>query len=178
VANPPNLSQLEDAKKSIEYMMKRGGFVEYTKRQFAAAMGWYKGTGKDDPDRARVERMCNLTRDQDQWGWVSELLGGFAISYAPQQGGMILVDESGEIPLDHMWHQILGDLQLQHKAQTMNKRRLPTWRKAGSQSANNDNLELARLCWQAENEIEHTGFVTETTYVNLIKSLRALGFME
>lgn len=154
--------------------MSRGGFYEGSKNNFAFVMEWVDRAGK--ADRARVEGMCNLTRDQDQWDWVKSSLSGFRVSYAPSQGGMTLIDPEGELPLDHMYHVLAGDLQRQQSARTTNLRRIPTWKEVGQRAAAAGDMDLARLWWQGENEIETTGFVSGTVSGKIMQALAARGF--
>lgn len=159
-------SQLQtvlDAERAIHFLIDRGNFWSGTKEQFAFAMEWVKADGS--ADRRRVENVCNLTRDQDDLSdWIGKTLGGFLIAYAPSDGGMTLVDPSAsEMPLDHFVHVLAGDVQRQKQHKTENRRRIPTWTKAGQAAMNGGDAELARLCWQAENEVNSAGFVSDTT---------------
>lgn len=175
----PSLSKLGDALLAIDYLMAQGGFVECSKAEFAWTMGWTLGTGRDEkPDRRRVEDVCNLTRDQELFPEYGAALGGFVIAYAPSQGGMSLVDPTGEIPLHHLVHILLGDMQKQQAAKTINRRRQPTWRTAGDSATVNGDVELARLFYQAENEIATTGFVSDSVVGSCFKVARSRGLFE
>jgi hypothetical protein len=173
-----NLTVLQKAIDAIEYLMQHGGFTDCTKAQFALKMGWVLRLRNDEPDRRLVEDVCNLTRDQDQYPVAAETLGGYVISYAPSRGGMLLIDPTGEQPLHHQLHMLTGDLQKQQMIKTMNRRRLPTWKAAGEAASNTDDRELARLLWQAENEISSTGFVSDSLIAQFFQAMRTRSVLE
>jgi hypothetical protein len=161
------------AMQAIEKLMDSGGFISDTKAQFALRMGWtIPNGGKDEPDRRRVENICNLTRDQHEWPEIADMLGGYVIAYAPNQGGMSLIDPTGDMPLDHLTHILLGDLQKQQGIKTINRRRLPTWKTAGESAAAQGDNEMARLFWQAEGEINKAGFVSDSVIGDIFKAAR------
>lgn len=170
------------AQEAIEFLMDRGGFFPYSKNQFALVMGERFGRAwlmmDDGPDRRLVEDVCNLTRDQFQDPMVELVLGGYVVSYSPSQGGMTLVDPTGEQPLDHLVHMLTGDLQRDQAIRTQLRRRLPTWKTAGANAAKNDDNELARLCWQIESEIDGTGHVSETLQAQWFQMMRVRGLFE
>jgi hypothetical protein len=161
-----NLTLVLRAREAIEFLVAEGQDYYWagSKAAFAAALGWFRADG-ETPDRRLVEDVCNLTRDQEGLSpMLQEELAGFVISYAPSVGGMTLLDPgASDMPLHHYAHILVGDMQRQQQALTTNRRRLPTWKKAGAIAANGDDHELARLFWQGENEISRTGFVTEST---------------
>lgn len=158
---------------AVERLMESGGFLPDTKAQFALRMGWVlPRDGKDEPDRRRVENICNLTRDQHEWPEIADQLGGYVIAYSPNQGGMLLVDPTGEQPLDHLTQMLMGDLQKQQGIKTINRRRLPTWKTAGDAASALGDNEMARLFWQAEGEINKTGFVSDSVIGDIFKAAR------
>jgi hypothetical protein len=173
---PRSVRTLLDAEKARDFLIDRGGFWAGTKAQFAFAMDWV--TRENDPDRRRVEEVCNLTRDQEHLApHVQETIGGFVIAYSPSQGGMVLIDPAGDdMPVEHYMHILAGDIARQQQHKTENRRRLPTWKKAGQAAANSGDHELARLCWQAEHEIDKTGFTSDTLHSDYFKVLIARGF--
>lgn len=166
-----NLALVLKAERAILWLVDHGSFWSGSKEQFAIVMDWNKPDGT--PDRRQVEDVCNLTRDQEHLAeWVQQTLGGMEIAYSPSDGGMVLVDPgASELPLLHYAHVLAGDMARQRQTQTENRRRLPTWRKTGSIAANGGDHELARLCWQAEDEIKHTGFIQEGTTAKLFQVL-------
>jgi hypothetical protein len=172
---PSSMVLVLKARDAIDFLIDRDGFWEGPKADFAKEMGWLKRNGY--PDRHLVEEVCNLTRDQERKPkYVRDQLAGFVVAYSPSQGGMTLIDpESGEMPLQHYVHILVGDMQRQRQHMTENRRRLPTWKTAGKVAANGNDQELARLCWQAENEIDKSGFVDESTISDMFKVFRSRG---
>ncbi|MGH8872583.1 MAG: hypothetical protein ACRDWS_11460 [Acidimicrobiia bacterium] len=145
-------------------------------------MGWTKGTGREEkPDRLRVERACNLTRDQDtfpeEYG-IQDTLGGYVVAYAPNTGGMTLLGEGVDIDGRMYVHVLTGDLQKQQAMKTMNRRRLPMWRKVGEAFAANGDIEMSRLFFQAEDQIEREGAVDDPTVAKIFSTLVAHGIVE
>lgn len=174
---PSSMALVLKAREAIDYLIGRDGFWEGSKGAFAEEMGWLKRDGH--PDRSLVEAVCNLTRDQERSPqYVRDQLAGFVVAYSPSQGGMTLIDpESGEMPLQHYVHILVGDMQRQRQHMTENRRRLPTWKTAGKVAANGNDQALARLCWQAENEIDRSGFVDEHTVSEMFKVFRSRGLV-
>jgi hypothetical protein len=174
---PSSMALVLKAKDTIDFLMARDGFWEGSKAAFAEEMGWFRRDGA--PDREMVEAVCNLTRDQDQQPqYAQDQLAGFIVAYSPSQGGMTLLDpESGEMPLQHYVHILAGDMQRQRQHMTENRRRLPTWKTAGRIAANGKDQDLARLCWQAENEIDRSGFVDDHTVSEMFKVFRTRGLV-
>ncbi len=158
-----DLTALERAVKAIEELIACHGFWEGTKDQFAIKMGW--------PGRRAVEDVQRVTQDQDHHPAALELLGGFRISYAPSKGGMLLLAPDGDLPLAHHLHFLAGDLQRQQAEKTVLRRRIPNWKTAGDQAANEGLIELARICWQATNELERQGFVTDHLVAEFFKAI-------
>jgi hypothetical protein len=164
------------AQKAIDVLMDHGGYVSDTKAQFALRMGWVKaGVGRiDEPDRQLVEDVCTLTRElaasPDSWPAAADLLAGYVIAYSPNAGGMTLIDPTGDDPLHHLTHILLGDLQKQKGMKTTNRRRLPMWEAAADNALANGDTELGRLLDRAAQEIKKTGFVEDQT-VNGIYSV-------
>lgn len=174
----PNLSILGCALQAINYLMEHDGFVECSKAEFAWKMGWIIGEGRDEkPNRRLVEDVCNLTRDQELFPEYQEALQGFVIAYAPSEGGMSLVDPTGDIPLHLLTHLLLGDLQKQQAMKTMNRRRLSMWRAAGDSATFGGDGELSRLFHQAENEINLQGFVSDSVTGSLFKVAATRGLI-
>lgn len=157
------------AQKAIDALMEHGGFIADSKAQFALRMGWVKPGvgGVDEPDRRLVEDVCNLTRDlahdPQAWPEAADLLAGYVIAYAPNSGGMTLIDPDGDQPLHHLTHILLGDLQKQQQIKTINRRRLPSWSAAAQNAFNAGDFDLARLFSQSEDQIKRIGFVEDQT---------------
>jgi hypothetical protein len=169
----PNLSTIADAKRMIDDLIDRGGFVEYNKKQYAVVMDWYL---HGEPDVARVQRACNCTRDQLRDPELAEAFAGFVVAYSPVQGGMTLIDPTGDLPLDHGLHVCLGDVRAQQQSKTQNQRRLPTWKQMGAQAMSQHEPDIARVCWQIEGEISSTGFASNTSVAEFMKLCRLRGF--
>lgn len=173
----PSDGLVRAAQKAIEYLIDHDGFVECTKQQFGLIMGWHFRDGNRDKGNERyVQDVCNVTRDQDKWPEVAEALGGYVVSYAPNKGGLSLVDPTGELPLEHLVHILVGDIQKQQGIKTTNRRRLPTWKALGSSAFNAGDQELSRLAFQAEQDIDSTGFVGESLVVALHKVVASRGY--
>jgi hypothetical protein len=168
-----------DALRAVEVLIENGGFVPDTKEQFAMRCDWTKpGTGGVDvPNARRVADVAAFLKDTAGKG--DEAFGGMTVGYSPTAGGMMLIDPGGgdAMPLDHVAHMVLGDAQRQTQHKTENRRRLPVWQQAGRAFAATGDVDMARLCWRAENEVEQTGFVSATTNADLWKACRSRGFV-
>jgi len=166
-----SLDMLNRAQDAIAYLMENGNFAAVTKSQFALVLGWVKpGTnGHDLPHTRWVDEACNATRD------MPEFFAGFVIAYSSIQGGMVLVDPDGELSIHGMLKLISGDMHKQHMCQTVNRRRLPTWNSLGRQLSGQGDVDGSRLAFQAENEIDQNGFVSQSTWGNFVKHARARG---
>lgn len=176
----PTLTDLSDARVAIEYLIAHDSFVACSKEEFALILGWTKGVGREEkPDRLRVERVCNLTRDQDSYPEeYTSALGGYVIAYAPSSGGMTLLGDGVEIDGRMYVHLLTGDLQKQQSSKTINRRRLPTWRKVGEAFAASGDVELSRLFFQAEDQIDRSGVVDDSTVGRIFSTLVAQGVIE
>lgn len=174
------VSLLPFAQAAVQELISCNSFFNGTKNEFALRMGWVKPNGAiDEPDRRRVEDVCNLTRDQDDLpSFVAEALGGFVITYAPNQGGMLLIDPSGDMPFQHLAHMLFGDLQKQQNIKTINRRRQPDWKKAGNAAMNSGDGEMAQLFWVAADQIDRTGFVSDSTLANIFKTAHVRGLLQ
>jgi hypothetical protein len=165
------------AQKAVEELIGHGGYIPDTKAQFALRMGWVKrGSGAvDEPDVRLVENICNLTRDlahdPESWPTGAELLAGYVIAYAPNKGGMTLIDPtSGDVPLAHMAHVLAGDIQKQKSVQTIHRRRQPTWAAAAAAAFSGGDIDLGRALDRGHDEIVKSGMLTDQT-ANLIYRL-------
>ena len=175
----PSLQLIRDAKVAVEYLIDQGGFTACTKEEFALKMGWTIGLGRDErADRRRVEDICNLTRDQDEWPEAAGVLGGYVIAYAPSEGGMSLLGDGVDIDARMYVHLLTGDLQKQEMTKTMNRRRQPMWRKVAEAFAGHGEVALARLFFQAEDQIKGQGVVNSDLVGEIYKSLIASGHLE
>ncbi len=174
----PSDGRIKDALDAIDYLMDRGGFSDLTKEQMAVALDWYDQFERTKPNRRRVEQVCNLTRDQHNWEYVSEILGGMVVAYSPSDGGMTLIQPDGERPLTHMLHVLRGDLHKAQSCMTMNRRREATWYACGCKCVAQGDADLAKLFFQAQGEIHANGFVSETTSRDLFVGLRTRGLLE
>lgn len=171
----PSLQAIQRAKDAIEVLIDCHYIWPGTKEQFAIKMGWFD---KDlNPNREMVAEVCNMTRDQDEWPEVKAELGGMRIAYAPSEGGMVLMDLSGDMPLTHQVHFLIGDAQRQQQHKTENRRRLPSWEAAGNSAVMMQDRELAQLFFNGKNEIERSGFITDLTAQKLFQALAARGML-
>lgn len=170
----------ERAREAIDYLMGENGHTTLTKSDFAVVMAtrhgrvWLKGDGTGN--RRLVEDVCNLTRDQADDEYASAICCGFVVSYAPNLGGMTLLDPSGEMALDHMLHMLSGDIQVQQKAKTTNRRRVSYWNAAGHQAFNSDEHELGRVAFQIEREIDATGMASDSLVAEFLRLISDRGF--
>jgi len=69
-----------------------------------------------------------------------------------------------------------GDMTRDRQHRTENRRRRHVWAKAAQQAHESGDLELARLLNYAENEINSTGFVAESTARQLEMVISSRGF--
>jgi hypothetical protein len=157
VAVPSSVALAYRARDAVEKLLDHDGKFSGTKNDFALAMDWVRPDGK--PIRDWVEGVCTYTRDHPD----DPLTGGYVISYAPTKGGMVLWTGEEEVPLDHYIHMFQGDMTRDNQHRTENRRRRHVWSKAAQQAHESGDLELARLLNYAENEINSTGFVAEST---------------
>jgi hypothetical protein len=162
---------------AISVLDDAGGFLPDTKAQFAFRLGWLieRPGSTDDANVRRVEDVCNLTRDLAYER--DELLCLNVIEYAPGMGGMHLTDPTKGVETAHLLHALVGDLQRQQQAVTQNRRRQPMWEQAGNGFANEGEMEMARLMWEACHEIKTTGFVNTSTMGQVFKHARERGLL-
>ena len=175
-----NLTTAQFAHEAIECLIDNGGFVDDNKKQFALRLGWVlpgSPGGIDVPNVRLVQDVCNLTRDQDEWEPIKLSLGGFVITYSPSRGGMLLIDPSGEMPLLHIVHMLIGDLQRQNGIKTQHRRRVPYWKAAGDGAVQTGDHDMARVFFQGEGEIKSTGFVSDSTIGALFELARSRGLL-
>lgn len=173
------LSLYQRCQEAIDFLIECNGHTTLTKAEFATAMAarcgrrWLKVDGSGN--RKMVEDVMNITRDQDLDPTARALFSGYVVAYAPNLGGMTLVDPSGELALDHQLHILNGDLQRQQTVKTTNRRRLSYWRAAAENAMKTSDYELARLLSHVENEIDASGFVSDNLVADYMKALTARG---
>ena len=172
----PSIQQIQRANQAIETLIDCHYKWNGTKEQFAIKMGWYEGPDHH-PSRRMVEEACTITRDQNDWPDIRADLGGLIIAYAPEEGGMILIDWSGDMPLEHQVHFLIGDAQRQQQHKTENRRRIPTWEAAGNAAVMMNDPELAQLFFAGKNEVERSGFITDLTSRKLFQAIAARGWL-
>lgn len=171
----PSLQAIQRAKQAVETLIDCRYKWNGTKEQFAIKMGWYDSDLR--PSRRMVEEACNISRSQADWPDVRAELGGLVIAYAPNEGGMILMDWSGEMPLEHQVHFLVGDAQRQQQHKTENRRRLPAWEAAGNSAVMMNDRELSQLFFSGKNEVERTGFISDLTHQRLMQALASRGWL-
>lgn len=161
-------------------LIEEDGFVDCTKNEFAELMyertrrpQWLKKDGS--PNRSLVEDVCNLTRDQDAWPEVATELSGYRVVYAPSKGGMVLIGADGEMKLEHLVRMLWGDARRQQEAKTVGRRRVSSWRTAAQMASRSGDLDLGLLMAQMENEVNTTGFVSDSLYTEFEAALRKRG---
>jgi hypothetical protein len=157
ISVPSSVALAFRARDAVEFLIDHQTYYPGTKNDFAMAMGWVRPDGR--PLRDWVEGICTYTRDHPD----DELTGGYVISYAPTRGGMVLWTGEDDAPLDHYVHMFQGDMTRDKQHRIENRRRKHIWAKAAQQAHESGDLELARLLNYAENEINSTGFVAEST---------------
>jgi hypothetical protein len=169
-------SEVTAALSAVEKITEYDGLYPNSKREFAIEMGWR--TSKGRPDVKKVERVCNLTRDQGEApDHVRELLAGAVIAYAPTRGGMTCWIPTAQAHPQHWVHSFEGDLQRQQQYRTENRRRLEDWRAFADAAWLEKDEELLRLVIEARHETDRSGFVSETTNGNLFKCFRSRGWL-
>lgn len=168
------------AEEAIQFLMDNDGFVPLSKREFAEKMYaatdsrmWLTSSG--EPNRKIVEEVCNLTRDQHAWPEVAEALQGYMITYAPQSGGATLIGSAGEMKLDHHLHMLAGDITRQQATKTTNRRRVASWETAARQALRAGDHDLGLILGQIKNEIDMTGFVSDSLVAEFISMLVGRG---
>jgi hypothetical protein len=162
---------------AITVLDEAGSFLPDTKAQFAFRLGWVieRPGSTDDANVRRVEDVCNLTRDLAYEK--DDLLCMNVIEYAPSMGGMHLTDPTKGVETAHLFHGLVGDLQRQQQNITTNRRRQPMWEQAGNGFANQGEMEMARLMWEAHHEIKTSGFVSTSTMGQVFKHARERGLL-
>ena len=172
-----NLSIYQRAEEALEYLIECSGHTELSKREFAGVMAarhgrpWLLKNG--NPNRALVEQVMNATRDQDVDPLAREMFGGLVVAYAPNTGGLTLVDPNGEMALPHQLHMLAGDVSIQQKAKTTLRRRLPTWKAAAFAAMSAGDFDLGRLLSQIENEIDTNGVASDTLIARYLTEMAA-----
>jgi hypothetical protein len=136
-------------------------------------MGWFRPSlgALDRPDVDRVNDASRLTQDLILTD--DNRLGGYVICYKPNVGGMVLIDPDQPLEDVHVIHVLVGDLQNQQRIKTINRRRLADWRQAGQSFASGGDMDMARLFWKAEEQVDTSGFVDDPTVDKIFKQLRA-----
>jgi len=178
---PDRLALYQRAQEAIEFLIECNGHTTLTKDAFATTMAsrygrkWLRMDGRGN--RRMVEEVMNLTRDQDIDQVAASLLGGFVVAYAPNLGGMTLIDPTGEVTLDHQLHMLSGDLQRQQATKTINRRRIAYWKAAGECAMRAGDFKLGRLLSQVENEVNATGFVSDNLVAEYMAALGARGLV-
>lgn len=181
VEHRTKLSLYERARELIEYLVENDGHVACTKQDLAVLLSqrfntlqWLTLDGRGD--RRLVETVCNLTRDQADDPVTQSICAGYVAAYAPNAGGLTLVDESGEMPPHMALHMLQGDLNRQLAAKTTWRRRLPYWKAAAKQAALSSDADLARILWRIHDKIEETGFSTDDLVREYADALVSRGF--
>lgn len=175
--SPNQLALYQRAKEAIEYLIGENGHTDLNKADFAVLMAarlgpekgrvWLMGDGTGN--RRLVEEVCNLTRDQDEDELAKEFFAGYVVSYAPNIGGMTLLDADGDLIFDHLLHMLSGDMTRQEATKTINRRRLPSWNKGGHQALNSGEPDIGRIMFQIEHSIEATGFAPASLVADFLR---------
>lgn len=171
--SPNKLALYQRAQEAIEILMELSGHTTLTKTDFAVLMStrygreWLRGDGTGN--RKLVEDVCNLTRDQEDDPYAKALFSGFVVSYAPNLGGMTLLDPTGDISFPHLLHMLAGDLNRQQATKTINRRRLSYWNSAGHSALGSQEPDLARVMFQIEHEIESTGVASDGLVADFLR---------
>lgn len=158
------------AKEAISFLMECNGHTPLTQGEFATALQHRFGNAWS---RQLLKDVMTLTRDQDIDEEAREELGGYVISYAPNFGGLTLLDPTGEMPLDSLLHMLSGDIQRQQVTKTVNRRRLNSWRAAAQNAMRSGDFDLGAVLNKIENEIERTGFASDSLVDDFLKVLSA-----
>ncbi len=171
---------LSRAQEAIEFLTEKNGYFEGSKGEFAQAMydrtkrsHWLRNDGF--PNRQLVADVCNFMRDQHQWPEVEAILAGYMVVYAPSRGGMTLVGSQGEMKQEHLLHMLGGDMTRQQATKTINRRRVAGWKVGANQACQAGQIELGLLMGQIQNQIDATGFATDSLVAEFYKELGKLG---
>lgn len=136
-----------------------------TKREFAYTMAhetgnreWLLGDGTGNAEL--VSEICRLTRKQDEDPFAKAIFAGFVIAYGTIEGGIVLIDPDGELSQVAAVAILSGDVLQQQHAKTVNRSRVKIWNALGHQMQKRL-PELGRICFQAEREIDRSGFIPD-----------------
>jgi hypothetical protein len=168
------------AQEAIDYLMECDGITDLPKKDFAVVMGarhpnkgWLLGDGTGNA--ALVAEICTLSREQPSDGYAASTFAGYVIDYAPSIGGMHLVDPAGKPSLEGLVHMLMGDMQRQQTAKTVNRRRIEVWNAVGHQAFDAGNADLGRVAFQIEREINATGFAADSLVMEFASLIEAMG---
>lgn len=170
---------LRRATEAIEFLMENDGYSPLTKAEFAGALAgrfgrvWLRADGT--PNRRLVEDVANLTRDQHGDIEAEIACAGYIVSYSPVKGGMTLVGLDGNMDLPHLLKMQAGDVLRQQNAKTINRRRVAIWKEASRAAHRAGDFDLAACLSQIENEIDTTGFVSDSKSNEFLQLLRVRG---
>jgi hypothetical protein len=176
---PDPLRLYQRCQEAVELLMEMDGHTEMTKGEFCEALAkrygnvWRKIDGS--LNKALLNDVMNLTRDQALDPTAAALLAGFVVAYSPNVGGITLLDPTGEMPLPHLLHMLSGDMQRQQAEKTVMRRRVPSWGAAAKSALAGGDHDLGLLLGQMQNEIASSGFVSDSLVAEYIKALRKRG---
>lgn len=178
-SGPDRLRLYQRCQEAIEMLMEHDGHTTLTKYEFCEVLAHRYGNvwRKMDktPNRRLVEDVCNLTRDQALDPVAAELFAGYVVAYAPNLGGMTLLDPNGEMRLDHLLHLLHGDMQRQQAEKTVIRRRIPSWEAASRSAIKSGDIDLGLLLSQMQNEISSNGFVSDSLVAEFLKLVHQRG---
>jgi hypothetical protein len=183
----PKLSLYQRAEEAWSYLVENDNVFlsgeqgeRPTKRAFAYIMAdrykredWLLGDGTGNAQL--VTEICRLTRKQDEDPFAASIFAGFVIAYGTIQGGIVLIDPEGDLSPVAAIAVLSGDVLQQQAAKTVNRSRVKIWNALGHQMQKRNQPELARICFQAEREIDRSGFIPDDLVQDF---LRLVGHLE
>ena len=172
-----SLTILADAQQIMEYIIeKHDEYFPGTKLQLCCELGGKYLEYDGVVPKARVdliERACQYTKDRP------EEFAGIHMAYAPNDGGVAVIDpESGEMPPHMFVHVLRGDFARQTQHETENRRRMPMYDAMAQKYSRAGDNELARICYACLAEIKSEGRISQTTRNELMKALKQRGLFD
>lgn len=176
----PKLDLYQRAEEAIGYLIENDNVFlsgedgeRPTKREFAQVMAvrhgrqWLLGDGTGN--HKLVSDICRMTRKQEDDPFAAAICSGFVIAYGTIQGGIVLIDPDGELTPVASVAILSGDCLQQQQAKSVNRSRVTIWNAFGHQCQNSGKKDLARICFQAEREIDQSGVISDDLVAEFLR---------
>lgn len=168
-----NLTIWARANQIIQYVWEKHDlYYSGTKAQLACVLGGefldYRGA-IPDPRVDRIEEAAAYTKDRP------EEFSGMVIAYAPNDGGVAVVDPDmpADLPPQMLVSIVRGDMARQQQQETEMRRRIPIYQAWATSCSRSGDYELASILTKCEHEIDTDGRVRQLTRTDLFKALGA-----